>query len=102
VARQVVSDVVAPVAATHGGTVEVLDVRDGVVAVRMRGTCHGCPASSATLHGLLERELRRRLPGIADIRIAPEGPDVYAPNGPAGDPRRRVRLGLPRRHAAPR
>ncbi|MDQ3352245.1 MAG: NifU family protein, partial [Actinomycetota bacterium] len=40
---------VRPVVESHGGAIEVASVRDGVVQVRMLGTCDGCPSSEATL-----------------------------------------------------
>src|SRR4051812_48327706 len=34
---------VRPYLESHGGNVELLDLDDGVVRLRMRGNCHGCP-----------------------------------------------------------
>jgi Fe-S cluster biogenesis protein NfuA len=65
VARDVLDTVVSPVATLHGGVIDIVAVVNGVVSVRTHGACHGCPASTATLGGLLERELRRRLPDVA-------------------------------------
>lgn len=61
VAGQVLADAVRPVAAAHGGSIELLDVSDGVVGVRTTGACRGCPAAGMTLNGLLQREVRRRV-----------------------------------------
>ncbi len=49
---------VRPVVESHGGAIEVTSVRDGVVQVRMMGTCDGCPSSSATLVYGVEAALR--------------------------------------------
>ncbi|UQU67823.1 NifU family protein [Couchioplanes caeruleus] len=54
-------------ALSHGGLIELLDVRDGVVTVRMSGACHGCPAAGITLRHRLEDELRRRCPGVRRV-----------------------------------
>ncbi|MDQ0834309.1 Fe-S cluster biogenesis protein NfuA [Streptomyces achromogenes] len=55
VAREVLAGEVGDFARSHGGSIELLDVRDGIVTVRLGGTCHGCPASWFTLHQRLER-----------------------------------------------
>ncbi len=49
---------VRPVVESHGGAIEVASVRDGVVQVRMTGTCDGCPSSAATLVYGVEAALR--------------------------------------------
>lgn len=49
---------VRPLVESHGGAIEVASVRDGVVAVRMLGTCDGCPSSEATLVYGVEAALR--------------------------------------------
>ncbi len=51
-------DQVRPLVESHGGSVEVASVRDGVVQVRMGGTCDGCPSASATLVYGVEAALR--------------------------------------------
>ncbi|MFI1564186.1 NifU family protein [Streptomyces sp. NPDC020490] len=67
-ARDVLAGPVGDFARSHGGTIDLVDVRDGVVTVRLGGACHGCPAAWFTLHNRLERELLRRLPGPLEIR----------------------------------
>jgi Fe-S cluster biogenesis protein NfuA len=52
----------------HGGTIELVDVHDGVVAVRLRGACDGCPAAWMTLHVRLESQLRKRYSGLREVR----------------------------------
>ena len=52
---------------SHGGAIEVVDVRDGVVGVRMRGACHGCPASEFTLRARFERRLREECPALVAV-----------------------------------
>lgn len=52
---------------SHGGAIELVDVRDGVVGVRLRGACHGCPASAFTLRARFERRLREECPGLVAV-----------------------------------
>jgi len=65
--REVV-DLLRPDIQADGGDVEVVGVQDGVVEVRLRGACVGCPSSGMTLqHGILAA-LKARIPSITDIR----------------------------------
>ncbi|WP_066972246.1 NifU family protein [Streptomyces sp. NRRL F-4489] len=69
-ARDLLAGPVGAFARSHGGSIELLGVRDGVVTVRLGGACHGCAAAWLTLHWRLERELRRRHPGLRELRNA--------------------------------
>lgn len=50
-----------------GGDVELVDVNDGVVRVRLTGACGGCPMSQMTLKMGIERRLRQRLPEVKGV-----------------------------------
>ncbi len=51
-----------------GGDVELVDVSDdGVVEVRLKGACHGCPMATMTLKSLIERVLKKELPEIKEV-----------------------------------
>lgn len=58
--RRLLAEDVGLVAASHGGSIELIDVTDGVVHVQLEGACRGCPAASMTLHRRLEDTLRHR------------------------------------------
>ncbi len=62
---------VRPLLATHGGDVELLDVdgEAGVVRLRLLGSCDGCPSSSATLQGAVERAILERAPEVMSIEV---------------------------------
>jgi Fe-S cluster biogenesis protein NfuA len=69
---QLVSDVfreqINPMVAKHGGTVELLDVQDATIVVRMKGGCQGCGMATVTLRQGIEASLRRMVPGLKGIR----------------------------------
>jgi Fe-S cluster biogenesis protein NfuA len=67
---------VGDLALSHGGSIQLLDVRDGVVTVRMHGACHGCPAAQVTLRRQLEDQLRRRCPDVRAVVDAHQPPSV--------------------------
>jgi Fe-S cluster biogenesis protein NfuA len=68
VARELARGEAGRLASSHGGTIEVLGVQDGVVRLRLGGSCDGCPAAGTTLHLHLEAELRRRCPSLREVR----------------------------------
>ena len=65
--QQVIDELVNPRIAAHGGAVEVVDVADDVVYVRMSGGCQGCSASAATLRSGVERMVKEEVPEVRDI-----------------------------------
>ncbi len=67
---------IRPLAASHGGAIEVLRINDGVVEVRLDGTCNGCPSSSATLTHGVEAALRKHWLNFRRLEVAQaSGPD---------------------------
>jgi Fe-S cluster biogenesis protein NfuA len=58
---------VRPYLDSHGGNVELLDVDEGVVRLRLEGSCSGCPSSAMTLKNAIEAEIHKAAPEIEDI-----------------------------------
>ena len=75
-------DTVRPYIVSHGGAVEVLDVTDGVVLVRLAGACSGCAASAITLREGVATALRDGLPGFERLEVAPDEGAAHPPPGP--------------------
>jgi Fe-S cluster biogenesis protein NfuA len=75
-------DAVRPYLESHGGDVEVLEVRGGVVRVRMTGACRGCTSSAVTLQEGVERALRSGFPDFERLEVE-EDPDAV-PHPPPG------------------
>lgn len=65
--RQVIEHQINPSIASHGGSVSLVDVRDGIVYLRMSGGCQGCGMAAATLSQGIRRILRETVPDIVDI-----------------------------------
>ncbi len=62
-------NLIRPSVQADGGDVELVDVSDdGVVQVRFRGECVGCPSSSMTLQTGIERNLKRYIPQVTAVR----------------------------------
>ena len=60
-------DEIRPYIEGHGGALELVDVEDGVISVRMSGACNGCAASAMTLRRGIETKLRERLPWFKEV-----------------------------------
>ena len=50
-----------------GGDVELVEVDNGVVKVRLTGACKGCPMSQMTLKNGIERLLKQEQPGLTAV-----------------------------------
>lgn len=62
-----VLDKIRPSLLADGGNVELVDVSDGVVKVRLQGACSGCPMSQMTLKMGIERVIKQELPEIKEV-----------------------------------
>jgi Fe-S cluster biogenesis protein NfuA len=58
---------VRPVLQADGGDVELVEVKDEVVKVRLTGACGGCPMSQMTLKMGIERHLKSEIPEIKEV-----------------------------------
>ncbi|MDE0805547.1 MAG: NifU family protein [Acidimicrobiales bacterium] len=63
-------DEVRPLVESHGGSVDAESVVDGVVTVRLSGTCDGCPSADATLVYGVEAALREQYPHYRRLELA--------------------------------
>ena len=71
---------VNPMVARHGGSVELIDVQDAVVMVRMAGGCQGCGMADVTLRQGIEAMLQQHVPevkGVVDITDHTAGSNPY-------------------------
>ena len=69
-----------PGVAQHGGKVELIDVQDATVVLRMMGGCQGCGMANVTLRQGIEESLRGAIPslkGIEDITDHASGTNPY-------------------------
>jgi Fe-S cluster biogenesis protein NfuA len=63
-------DTLRPYIASHRGQVEVVDFdeQEGILLLRLGGTCHGCSASSVTLKQGIETRLREMVPEVKQVQ----------------------------------
>ena len=58
---------IRPLLQADGGDIELVDVEDGVVKVRLRGACAGCPGAQMTLKMAVERKLKEEIPEVKRV-----------------------------------
>jgi len=59
---------IRPLLQADGGDIELVDVAEGgVVKVRLRGACAGCPGAQMTLKMAVERRLKEQVPGVERV-----------------------------------
>ena len=57
-----------PMVQSDGGDLELVNVTDeGVVTIRLHGSCSGCSSSTTTLRNGIERYLRYKLPQVTQV-----------------------------------
>ncbi|WP_309865935.1 NifU family protein [Desmospora profundinema] len=64
---QEVLDKLRPFIQRDGGDVELVEIVDGVVRVRLLGACGSCPSSTITLKAGIERALVEEVPGVTEV-----------------------------------
>jgi Fe-S cluster biogenesis protein NfuA len=58
---------IRPALQADGGDIELIDVRDGVVRVKLTGACGDCPMSQMTLKQGVEKVLREEVPEVKGL-----------------------------------
>jgi Fe-S cluster biogenesis protein NfuA len=62
-------DSVRPYLASHGGNVSLLGIEDGVVRLRLEGTCNGCSSSTVTMKLAIEKAIEEAAPEVTKIEV---------------------------------
>ncbi len=69
---KIIDESIRPGLQMDGGDIELVDVgSDGVVKVRLKGACGGCPMSQMTLTMGVERKLKEEIPEIKSVVAVP-------------------------------
>jgi len=63
-------DKIRPQLEADGGGVELIDVNDGVVTVKLTGACSGCAMRNMTLTNGIERILKEHVPEVKEVVAA--------------------------------
>ncbi len=64
---QAVLDKIRPMLQNDGGDVQLIDVKEGVVTVKLQGACGGCPMATLTLKNGIEKALKQEIPEVKEV-----------------------------------
>lgn len=62
-----VIDKIRPVLQADGGNIELVDIVDGIVKVRLKGACAGCAGAQMTLKMGVEKALKEEIPEVKSV-----------------------------------
>lgn len=65
--RSLLDEYVRPAVENDGGAIDFVGFEEGIVTVALRGSCSGCPSSTATLKGGIENLLKQHLPEVQEV-----------------------------------
>ncbi|MCS6880787.1 MAG: NifU family protein [Oscillochloridaceae bacterium] len=65
---------VRPFMQSHGGDVELVEVREATVFVHLHGACNGCSMSAVTLREGVEEAILSQIPEIREVEVLPNEP----------------------------
>ena len=95
-------DRVRPYLGSHGGDVKLLGVKEGVVHLRLEGSCHGCPSSTVTMKLAIEKAIEEAAPEVVRIEVegesslasvAANGNETFQRNNPTARQNREIHSG---------
>lgn len=70
--EKIIDEQIRPGLQMDGGDIELVDVdSDGIVKVRLKGACGGCPMSQITLTMGVEKKLKEEIPEVKGVVAVP-------------------------------
>jgi Fe-S cluster biogenesis protein NfuA len=58
---------IRPSLQADGGDIELVGVKNGIVSVKLKGHCAGCPMSQMTIKNGVERILKQQIPEVKEV-----------------------------------
>ena len=68
--KKIIKEEINPMLANDGGSAEFVSEKDGVVKVKLMGTCATCPFSIMTLQNLVEEKLKEKIKEVKKVEPA--------------------------------
>lgn len=65
--QELIDTSINPAVSGHGGYIELIDVQDTTVYIRMSGGCQGCGAADVTLKSGIERMILEEVPEVTEV-----------------------------------
>jgi Fe-S cluster biogenesis protein NfuA len=64
---QAILDKIRPALQADGGNIELIDIVDGIVKVKLLGACQGCMGAQMTLKMGVEKTLKEAIPEVKAV-----------------------------------
>lgn len=65
--KKIIDEEIKPMLEHDGGSLEVIDFKDGVLSIKLQGACSDCPFSTYTLKDGIERTLKEKFPEVKEV-----------------------------------
>ena len=65
--QELLDSMINPAVASHGGYVQLIDVKDSTVYLQMGGGCQGCGMADVTLKAGIERVIKEEVPEVTEV-----------------------------------
>ncbi|UZW13608.1 NifU family protein [Clostridium pasteurianum] len=66
---EVIQEKIRPYLNSHSGDIELLDIKNGIVKIRLLGQCSGCISAKYTVQDVVETSLRDEIPEIKEVQL---------------------------------
>ena len=70
--EKTINENIRPRLQSHGGDVQIIDIVEGVVRIKLTGACSGCPSADLTTKAFIEEELKKNFSWVHEVRIINE------------------------------
>ena len=73
--KDIIQEHIRPILNMHNGDIEVLSFSGGVLRVKFKGNCEGCPSAKLTLEELVSSTIKGRVPEVSRVECVDSIPD---------------------------
>lgn len=70
--EQILEEKVRPTLMQHGGSIELVEVKDKTAYVKFRGHCSGCPSAKYTMESIVKEEILKHTDEVEDVKLQEE------------------------------
>src|SRR2546427_13069396 len=78
--QRILDEMINPAVASHGGWVELLDVKENIAYLKLGGGCQGCGMVNVTLKQGIETTLKEEIPQLAGVIDQTDHPGGFHPS----------------------
>ncbi len=71
VLKKFVEEEIDPILSLHHGGLEIIEIKDFILTIKLYGSCAGCPSSQISLYSMIEPRIKQKFPEIKEINLQP-------------------------------